>query len=244
MEKIMIAAAQDGRFDVALFVYNFLQKEMGENILKVFKEKNLGATLMKVNPVLEHIELDEYVQQRRAEGKSIPDRLQTRLDLYKKRRQMANVFKNAHKLSGYDKMRNATIRFVLNHPDVHTVTFSIKNFDQLETYVNLSGTALKAKDKKALMQYKVNWSEFYCRHACGICESNCPHSVPVNTIMRYNHYFVAQGREKAAMVQYAGLQGNNAENCRDCPGYCQNRCPYNVPIHGLLKRAHQNLILV
>ena len=33
MEAVIGAAAEDGRFDVALFVYNFLQKEQGERVI-------------------------------------------------------------------------------------------------------------------------------------------------------------------------------------------------------------------
>ena len=45
------AAAEDGRFDVALFVYNFLQKEQGEGIIDMCRAKNMGVTLMKTDPV-------------------------------------------------------------------------------------------------------------------------------------------------------------------------------------------------
>jgi aryl-alcohol dehydrogenase-like predicted oxidoreductase len=150
MEKIMVTAARDGRFDVALFAYNFLNRDMGENVLKVFKEKNIGATLMKVNPVLEHIELDEYVKERETQGKAIPDPVRKRAALYKKRAEMTDFFKKKHGLSNYPQMRDAAIRFVLSHPGVHTVTFSIKNFEQLEAYVALSGTRLNTKDSQAL----------------------------------------------------------------------------------------------
>lgn len=39
MEKILLAAAEDGRFDVMLFVYNFLQAEMGGRALQACREK-------------------------------------------------------------------------------------------------------------------------------------------------------------------------------------------------------------
>ncbi len=243
MEKIMIAAARDGRFDVALFTYNFLKREMGENILKVFKEKNIGATLMKVNPVLEHLELDEYVSEQDKEGKDVRDATRKRLELYKKRAEMADAFKKKYGLTGYPQVRDAAIKFVLSHPGVHTVTFSIKNFEQIESYVALSGKRLTEPDGKALSIYETERGEFYCRHACGECESVCPHGVPVNTIMRYNFYFKGQGREKAAMKQYAGLEGKKADVCKTCTGLCESRCPYNVPVHALLQHAHNTLTL-
>lgn len=243
MEKIMIAAARDGRFDVGLFTYNFLMREMGENILKVFQEKNIGATLMKVNPVLEHIELDEYVSQQDKEGKTVRDSVRKRLALYKKRAETAEAFKKKYGLTGYSQVRDAAVKFVLSHPGVHSVTFSIKNFEQLESYVALSGQRLTALDGKALSIYEAERGEFYCRHACGKCESACPHGVPVNTVMRYNFYFKGQGREKAAMEQYAALEGKKADVCKTCPGLCESRCPYNVPVHALLQHAHNTLTI-
>ncbi len=243
MEKIMIAAAMDGRFDVALFTYNFLFRQMGENILKVFKEKNIGATLMKVNPVLEHIELDEYVGDQDKEGKKVHDATRKRLALYRERVKLTEPFRKKHGLSGYPQMRDAAIKFVLSHPAVHSVTFSIKNFEQIEKYVSLSGTRLDAADGKALSLYETRCGEFYCRHACGKCEPLCPHGVPVNTIMRYNFYFKGQGREKAAMQQYAALEGQKPDVCGNCAAPCEGACPYNVPVHALLQHAHNTLTL-
>jgi predicted aldo/keto reductase-like oxidoreductase len=146
-------------------------------------------------------------------------------------------------LNGYPQIRDAAIRFVLSHPGVQSVTFSIKNFDQLASYVALSGTRLDTTDRKALSIYETECGEFYCRHACGKCEPHCPHSVPVNTIMRFNFYFKGQGREKAAMALYAGLEGKRADMCKNCPGFCEKHCPYNVPVHALLQHAHNTLTM-
>ena len=89
-----------------------------------------------------------------------------------------------------------------------------------------------------LSDYKNKFAHSYCRHACGQCEPSCPHDVPVNTIMRYHHYFVAQHREKYAMEKYYALQNRAVSLCSNCAGYCQNACPHNVPIQGLLLQAH------
>jgi RNase P/RNase MRP subunit p30 len=62
MDKVLQAAAEDGRFDVMLFVYNFLQQEQGQRVLKACKENNVGATLMKTNPVLNYFEMKENAE--------------------------------------------------------------------------------------------------------------------------------------------------------------------------------------
>jgi predicted aldo/keto reductase-like oxidoreductase len=67
--------------------------------------------------------------------------------------------------------------------------------------------------------------------------------VPVNAIMRFRHYFSAQGREKHALAEYAGLGSGRADHCADCAGPCQKACPYGVPIQAMLALAHTTLTL-
>ena len=74
-------------------------------------------------------------------------------------------------------------------------------------------------------------------------ESYGQHGIPVNTIMRYDHYFVAQGREKHAMAKYAALKSKKADRCQDCAGYCESTCPYGVPVRALLATAHSTLTM-
>jgi predicted aldo/keto reductase-like oxidoreductase len=94
-----------------------------------------------------------------------------------------------------------------------------------------------------LTDYKSLSGSLYCRHACGECEPRCPNDVPVNTIMRYQHYFMSQGREKQAMEKYAALPRTNAAVCVDCVGHCEMACPYGVKVQGLLMAAHHTLSL-
>lgn len=243
MEKVHLAAAEDGRFDVALFVYNFIQRDMGESILKAYKEKNVGTTIMKTNPVLNYLEMKERADKTKEEGKKIPERLKQLIERLKARADQAEAFKKKYNLTNFNQIRDAAIKFVISHPHVNSACPTIKNFSDLEAYIALSGKKLMPAKSKMLAAYKSSFGEFYCRHGCGECESQCPSGVPVNTIMRYNHYFGAQGREKTAMVKYASLQRNKADRCLNCSGYCEKACPYGVPIQGLLVLAHQTLSL-
>ncbi len=243
MEKILLAAAADGRFDVMLLVYNFLRKEAGQRVLQACKEKNIGTTLMKTNPVGTYLFMKDRLDAMKKEGKKIPEFWMKVLPNLKARADMADSFIKKYDLKNPVEIRDAAIKFVLVNPDVHTVCCSCRNFDDVENFVRLSGCALSSAETKKLSAYTEGCAQFYCRHACGICESKCPHQVPVNTIMRYNHYFEAQGREKYAMQKYAVLPGAKADRCFDCSGYCETACPYDVPVHGLLGMAHERLIL-
>lgn len=243
MDDVIGVAAEDSRFDVVLFVYNYLQREMGENVLKICQEKNIGTTLMKTNPVWEYTEFKEYMDGLVESGKEVPEWLKKRVALYKERVDQSEGFKKKYNLKTNGQVRDAAIKFVLSHPGVNTVTFSFSNYNQINSFVALSGKKLKASEKRMLSDYASTTGRFYCRHACGECESHCPHRVPVNTIMRYNHYFRAQGREKNALEKYASLPGSKADLCEDCSGYCEKACPYGIPIQGLLTLAHQTLTI-
>jgi predicted aldo/keto reductase-like oxidoreductase len=243
MEDVIGAAAEDGRFDVALFVYNFLQQEQGERIIAKCKAADMGVTLMKTDPISLHAQIRQSLEQARERNRPIPEARRRQAQDYEAFVARAEQFKRQYGLESDTQARAAAIKFVLSNPDVHSVCPSINTFDGLETFVALSGETLTDQDGSMLDSYGTLLGRFYCRHACGLCEPSCPEQVPVNTIMRYNHYFEAHGREKHAMQQYANLTGATADRCGDCSGFCESACPYDVPVPTLLARAHQNLML-
>ncbi len=244
MEKVLLAAATDGRFDVMLIVYNFLKKTEGEAVIEACKKKNIGVTIMKSNPVGRYYSLLEKVEQMKKEGKKVDDRTKRYFDRLKETAVQAEVFAKKHDLKDPSEISNAALRFVLNNPKVDVLNLAFGSFEDVEKFLPISGSRLESKDKKKLIMYEQGPGNFYCRHACGICETNCPHDVPVNTIMRYNHYFDGHGSEKYAMDKYASLDTVKAELCQDCSGHCESACPFNIPIKGLLTMAHQQLTLV
>jgi aryl-alcohol dehydrogenase-like predicted oxidoreductase len=244
MEQVHLAAAEDGRFDVALLVYNFIQRDMGENILKAYKKKNVGATLMKTNPVLNYLEMKQRVDESGEGGRDINPRMKALVDRLKSRADRAEAFKSRYNLTDFDAIRDAAIKFVLDNPDVCAACPTIQNYSDLEAYVSLSGSRFDLKARNTLAAYKDTFGDLYCRHACSQCESRCPYGVPVNTIMRYTHYFLGQGKEKEAMLEYAALPTNKADVCSRCEGHCEKACPYDIPVQGLLMMAHRTLTLV
>jgi predicted aldo/keto reductase-like oxidoreductase len=244
MEKVLLAAAEDGRFDVFLLAYNFLNENNGARVLQVCREKNIGATLMKVNPVLLYQRLKEDVDNMEKEGHDVDERLLASVERLKGREAEIQPFVKKYNLENQSEIAKASIQWALSSPDVHTVCCRFQNFTHLEEYIPLSGTRLMAEDNQRLEAYKQECSYSYCRHACGECEPACPEAVPVNTIMRYHHYFAAQGREKEAMLKYASLPEPKADRCQQCRGHCEPACPYGVPIQGLLALAHNRLTLL
>ncbi len=247
MDQVVLAAAEDGRFDVVLFVYNYLKTDIGEKILAACKAKNMGATLMKMDPAFyiqdDKQSLGALEERYKSRGEAVPAPVLKMMELAKDRAEKTEAFLKEHQLTGLEQARDAAIKFCLNNPDVHCVCPSINSFQALEGFLALSGAAMDARDASILEGCADVAGDFTCRFACGACEPACPRGVPVNTIMRYNYYFRAKGQEKMALAEYAALGARAAADCADCSGPCETECPYGVPIQGKLIAAHETLTL-
>jgi predicted aldo/keto reductase-like oxidoreductase len=243
MERVLLAAVEDGRFDVFLMAYNFLQMDKGEQVIQAAKEKKIGITLMKTKPVGTYSVLKSRIEQMEKEGKEIDPLYREGLARYKVIAERAETFVKKYNLQNPEEVKEAALRFALSHPDIHTVCCSAKTYAEAEQFLRQSGSRLTAEDGLTLARYGDACGRLYCRHACGLCEPECPRGVPVNTIMRYHHYFAAQGREKEAMLKYIHIPGARAEECGHCAGYCEKACPYGVPIQGMLLLAHHQMTL-
>jgi predicted aldo/keto reductase-like oxidoreductase len=243
METVLTAAAEDGRFDVLLLVYNFLQKEPGEKILEAAAKANVGATIMKSNPLGRYFDMKDRMEQMKKDGKPIDERMLQSMAQMEEQAKQAESFLQKHGAKTPAEIKAAGLKFVLADPRVHTLNLAFNTFDDVKSLLALSGSGLGAGDKGLLASYERDCGSLYCRHACGLCEPDCPHGVPVNTIMRYNHYFEAQGSEKFAMEKYAALETARADACRTCPGFCEKACPHGVPVRTLLAMAHGQLSL-
>jgi len=247
MDQVVLAAAEDGRFDVVLFVYNYLKTDVGGKILAACKAKNMGATLMKMDPAF-YIQEDKKilasVQNRyESQGKPLPENFGKLTKQSQERTARTEAFLKSHNLAGLEQARDAAIRFCLSHAGVHCVCQSINSYEGLDAFLALSGGKMSAGDEAVLSGCAEAVGSSTCRFACGVCESACVRRVPINTIMRYNYYFKGKGLEKEALADYAALGARNAASCASCDGPCERACPFGVPIQGKLIVAHQTLTL-
>ena len=243
MEKILLAAAEDGRFDVFLMAYNFLQMDQAEHVLKVCQEKGIGTAIMKSAPVAIYYNMKSRIEQLEKDKKEIDPLYSEGLKRYKDKAERAEAFIKKYNLGSQEEITEAAVRFVLENPNVGTVCCLAKTYTEMNQFIGLSGTRLNDWQKGKLDAYREGCGELYCRHACGRCEPACPHGVPVNTIARFHHYFAGQEREKEAMLKYAAIPGAKADACASCLGHCEAACPYGVPIQGKLILAHSDLAM-
>ena len=241
MDKILLAAADDGRFDVFLMAYNFLRRDGAEAVLEACRRKNIGVALMKTTPIAIYYSLKSRVEALEREKKDVNPLYAEGVKRYQEKFEAAQEFIRAHGLSSPEEIRDAAIRFVLSNPAVHTACLRTPTYSDLDAVLRLSGSRPSAADRARLDHYREGCGSLYCRHACGLCEPSCPRGVPVNTILRYQHYFAGQRREKEAMGLYADIPGARADACLGCAAPCEAACPYGVPVQGMLLLAHDTL---
>ncbi len=256
MEKVLCAAAEDGRFDLMLLVYSFLNKEEGEKIIAACKKNNVGATAMKTAPGAINApvydpdnlteDMEEYIERVSKRGVSREDAL-VRVKNWCKEQSENEVkskpFVEKYGIKTEDQLQKASLQWVLNNTDMHSVCVSMNDFEMMDKIIPFSGTKLSHSNAEFLKDYGKVFNNQYCRHACSDCFTACPNEIPVSTIMRYAAYYHRQGREKLAMQKYARLNGKDASICETCDAQCVNACPHAVNIQASMVNAHSMLTL-
>lgn len=237
LEDIMMAAIEDGRFDVLFFPYNFMEPDMGARIMEACKKKDIGSMIMKSNPVTVY----EDYEQMLAQGRDLGRTEKREYDKLKSQMDDADQFFNKYQMTDLEKVKDGAIQFILTNENVSTICCRFSNYDDVSKYSRLSGTTLNTRTAQVLGEFKEKLGFLHCKIGCNACESSCPHKVPINTIMRYNYYFTGRKQEKYAIEQFRKLTDSRTELCADCEGFCESACPYGVAARPLISIAHQNL---
>ncbi|MBF0183275.1 MAG: aldo/keto reductase [Magnetococcales bacterium] len=137
---------------------------------------------------------------------------------------------------------HAAFRWVLQHPQVAGLVITIKTVDDLNLYVQASGTPFTAADQRALDHYVALYGQSYCRTGCGDCMGSCAQGVDIANILRYQMYFADYGDEKRAMQNYAQLNNSSAAACLTCTTpTCNGACHHALPVSAMLQAAHRSL---
>jgi aryl-alcohol dehydrogenase-like predicted oxidoreductase len=245
LEKILLAAVEDGRFDVILLAYNFINADRAERVLEACDKKNIATIIMKSNPIQVYGLLEDKVAKMEREGKEVDEYTKAFYDKYKIMQENAYTFFKSYGIANEKEVKHAASKYVLSNPLAHTTIWDFRNFDDVIEMMELSGQTLTQADSRILSGYLAHFGTYSCRIGCNDCEKNCPHHLPVSKIMRYNYYFSAKGQEKRAMEKYARLNNvKPSEVCVDCEGQCEKVCSYGVHAKSLLVMAQRNMELV
>lgn len=256
MEKVLVTAAEDGRFDLMLLVYNYLNQEAGRRVLASCAARDVGTTAMKTapatldiepydpdHPTTDHAAAIARMVERGMSEEDAEQRIRDWVAEQEATLEEARPFLAEHGVDTAEELRRTSVRWVLQDDRMHTVCLGWRSFDDVTAGVALSGSALDRRADAALAAIRSGWSSRYCRHGCTGCVAACPQRLPVSTIMRYAYYFDAQRREKEAMTKYARLAGRDASPCAGCAAPCVGACPYRVNVQAQLLRAHSLLTL-
>jgi len=242
LDKVLLTAADTGKFDVFQMTYNFVNEPMAEKVFEVCEKKNIGRAIIKSSPVQIYKLLEKAIARYEEQDKDPGEAYYAYLNRYKERAEKAKAFFGKYGAVTDEELINAAIVYVLQNPKAHTVCLDIRNLEDVQRYLALSGQTLQKDQAHLLRDYHEHFGFLNCRMGCNECEKACPHHLPVNDIMRYNYYYQNKKDEKQAMKLYADLpQGKKASQCLQCPGYCEQACPHGVSSRQLMAMAHQNL---
>ncbi|MBF0158137.1 MAG: aldo/keto reductase [Magnetococcales bacterium] len=149
--------------------------------------------------------------------------------------------KENHVEPGAAIFEHAAFRWVLKHPQVAGLVVTIKTVEDLNLYLQASGTPFTVADQRTLDRYASRYSQIYCRTGCGDCMDSCPQGVDIANILRHQMYFEDYGDEKRAMQGYAALT-HPATPCLDCQQpSCTAACHHGLPVASQLQAAHRTL---
>ena len=261
MDTVLLKAVEDGRFDVMLLSYGFVNKDEGERVLKGCKEKNIGTTIMKsATGMLEMPVLDvenpsemiqgwfDYLEGQGSTHEEAVERIKAYIERQKpefeKSLAASKPFMEKHGIKTQDELDMKSYQWVLRNADAHTICPSMPTFDMLDKYLPLTGTQLSSAGLRFLDEYAGVYRSRNCRVGCTDCFSACDQQVPVSTILRYAYYYRKHGREKHAMRKYAKLADCNAGACLTCDAPCIDACPHGVQVQAQLFEAHGLLTFV
>ena len=266
-EKILMATAADGRFDLMLFSYNFMNREEADRVISFCKEKNVGTVAMKTSPGIESPfgedapieviapmdpenlkqEQEDFIKEAMKEDDLDRDEalaeLEDRINEYNEGLEDIKPYLEKYGATTSEELRKVSLKWILENPDMHTSTITMASFSAVDTFVPLTGEALTDVEREMIRDYAQAFDNKYCRHGCSDCVEACPYNLPVSRIMRYTYYFRLHGREKYAMSKYNGMASRNASLCLTCDAPCKGACPYGLNIQAGLVKAHQTLTL-
>jgi len=256
MESVLTPAIEDGRFDLLLMTYNFLNEVEAERVLAACKARNIGTTAMKTSPGV--IEIETFDPDNPTETQSYMlwrfekegfsrevaiERIRSSLKDQESTQKKIEPFAKKYGVVSNEELRKVCAQWVLSNPDMHTVCFTVVGFEEVDMFVPLSGTKVDQLAIDFLNDFQLAYGNQYCRHGCNQCTANCAYRLPVSRIMRYSYYFTMQGREKYAIGKYRELEEKNASRCVTCEAPCTGTCPYGVNIQANLASAHSLLKL-
>lgn len=131
------------------------------------------------------------------------------------------------------------LRQLLGEPLVDVLIPGVDSVEQMKQNADLANNyrPLSAEEATLLAQEVAELGKGFCRR-CEYCLP-CPQGIRIPQVFILEGYVTRYNLAEWAQGRYAAMD-SDAVSCADC-GLCESRCPYQLPIRDMLKRAHGHL---
>ena len=130
------------------------------------------------------------------------------------------------------------LRYICANPHISVVIPGMADPKELEqNLAAVSDTApLSPAELEKIGQIRKALGTNFCRR-CNYC-APCAAGISIPSVFLFDGYFSRYGLAEWAKGRY-GAMAKKASDCIGC-GICEGRCPYNLPIRAMLKKAAKN----
>ena len=130
---------------------------------------------------------------------------------------------------------SVAMRFIVSNPAVTVVIPGMADKAEIAQNADaISDTSpLNAEEQAKIAKIKDELGTNFCRR-CNYC-APCTVGINISGVFLFEGYYSRYDLKDWALARYSSMS-KTASDCIDC-GVCESRCPYNLPIRQMLKRA-------
>ena len=130
---------------------------------------------------------------------------------------------------------DVAMRFITSNPAVTVIIPGMADVAEIEQNARaISDTApLSAEEQARIAKIKDELGTNFCRR-CNYC-APCTVGINISGVFLFEGYYSRYDLKDWAIARYSSMP-KTASDCIDC-GVCESRCPYNLPIRQMLKKA-------
>ena len=134
-------------------------------------------------------------------------------------------------------IEDATIamRFIVSNPSVTVVIPGMAYHSEItQNAAAIADTApLSEAEQEKIAEIRSTLGTNFCRR-CNYC-APCTAGINISAVFLFEGYYSRYDLKDWALNRYSSLS-KTASDCIEC-GVCESRCPYNLPIRQMLKKA-------
>ena len=127
------------------------------------------------------------------------------------------------------------LRFIVSNPAVTVVIPGMADLSEIAQNVTATSdtSPLSAEEEEKIAKIKDDLGTNFCRR-CNYC-APCSVGINIPGVFLFEGYYSRYDLKDWAMSRYSTLP-KTASDCIEC-GICETRCPYNLSIRDMLKKA-------